>query len=44
LETWKNRAAKLRDTLKEKEAARKENLELQTLCEELMGIVEGNAK
>ena len=32
------------DALKEKEAARKENLELQTLCEELMGIVEGNAK
>jgi len=32
------------EACKEKEAARKENLELQTLCEELMGIVEGNSK
>lgn len=29
--------------VEEKEAAKQENLELQTLCEELMGIVEGNA-
>ena len=32
------------EACKEKEVARKENLELQTLCEELMGIVEGNSK
>ena len=33
----------LEDTLRKKDGLAKENRELQTLCEELMGIVEGNA-
>jgi chromosome segregation ATPase len=39
----KDARALVEEAVKEKDEAKKENLELQTLCEELMGIVEGNA-